>query len=299
MRRLIINADDFGLTPGVNRAILEGHTRGVITSATLMACSAAFDEAATLARSTPSLHVGCHVVLTDGTPLAAGTRRLLDPKHPGELYRSYPAFVRRALRGSFPADELEAEATAQFKKLQVAGLTLTHFDTHKHSHMFPAILRPLLRAAKGCGIRAVRNPFAPVKPLAYASLFRRPRLWKRYTEVKVLRRYADQFRRAAADAGLATTDGTFGIVATGALDQRLFEAIIGCIPEGTWEFVCHPGYVDTALSGVRTRLRASREAEFQVLTSPAARELLAAREIQLISYADLGVGGAAAPGRGL
>ena len=287
MRRLIINADDFGLTPGVNRAILEGHTRGVITSATLMACSAAFDEAVTLARATPSLKVGCHVVLTDGTPLSADSTSLLDPKHPAELYRSYPAFVRRALAGAFSADELEGEAAAQFRKLQSAGLQLTHFDTHKHSHMFPRILAPLLRAAQACGVPAVRNPFAPIKPLAYASLLRRPRLWKRYTEVKVLRRYADQFRRAAADAGLATTDGTFGIVATGALDHRLFEAIIGCIPEGTWEFVCHPGYNDSALSGVRTRLRASREAELQVLTSPAARDLLAARDIQLISYADL------------
>lgn len=287
MRRLIINADDFGLTPGVNRAILEGHSRGVITSATLMACSAAFDEAVALARAAPSLHVGCHVVLTDGMPLSPAAKTLLDPRHAGEFYRGYPAFVRVALRGGFSADEIEAEASAQFRKLQSAGLRLTHFDTHKHSHMFPSVLLPLLRAAKACGIPAVRNPFAPVKPLAYASLFRRPRLWKRYTEVKVLRRYADRFRRAVAEAGLATTDGTFGIVATGALDQRLFEAIIGCIPEGTWEFVCHPGYNDSALSGIRTRLRASREAELRILTSPAARDLLAARDIQLISYADL------------
>ena len=81
-----------------------------------------------------------------------------------------------------------------------------------------------------------------------AHLFRRPRLWTRYAEIKLLRHYATQFRRAVADAGLATTDGTFGILVTGALDERLFDAIIGSIPEGTWEFVCHPGYVDPALS---------------------------------------------------
>jgi len=286
VRRLIINADDFGLTPGVNRAIVKAHTGGVVTSATLMACAAAFEDAVAAARAHPSLRVGCHVVLTDGTPLSSA-RSLLDPRHEGEFYRNYPAFVRCALRGRFAAEEIEAEATAQFRKLQAAGITPTHFDTHKHAHMFPHILGPLLRAAKACGIAALRNPFAPLKPLAYATLLRRPKLWTRYTEVQVLRRYAEQFRRAVEQAGLATTDGTFGIVATGALDERLFEAIVGCIPEGTWEFVCHPGYNDEALAGVRTRLRASRAAELRVLTSPRSRELLSERGIQLISYADL------------
>jgi hopanoid biosynthesis associated protein HpnK len=289
VRRLIINADDFGLTPGVNRAIVEGHGQGVITSTTLMACAAAFDEAVALARTTPSLRVGCHTVLTDGAPVAPAdqVRSLVDPRHPGELYRSFPAFVRAALRNGFDPDEIEREATAQFWKLQRAGVQPTHFDTHKHSHMFPQILRPLLRAAKTCGLAAVRNPFAPVRPLAYASLFRRPKLWTRYTEVKLLRHYADSFRRAVADAGLATTDGTFGIVVTGALDERLFDAIIGNLPEGTWEFVCHPGYVDPALGGVRTRLRASREAELQVLTSARAQDIIQQRGVELISYADL------------
>ena len=77
------------------------------------------------------------------------------------------------------------------------------------------------------------------------------------------------------------------IVSTGALDLMLFRAIIGCIPEGTWEFCCHPGYNDAALAGVRTRLRASRERERQVLTSAAAREILAENGIELITYWDL------------
>jgi predicted glycoside hydrolase/deacetylase ChbG (UPF0249 family) len=289
-RRLIINADDFGLTPGINRAILEGHTSGIITSATLMANSAAFVGAAGIARHHRSLRVGCHTVLVDGAPVAPAekVRSLLD--HDKEFHRGLATFARLAIRGGFDAEELEAEATAQFRKLQSAGIAPTHFDSHKHAHMFPAVLRPLLRAARACGIPAVRNPFVPVKPLAYAHLFRRPRLWTRFSQVKLLRAYADRFRREVAAAGLATTDGTFGIVVTGALDERLFEAIIGCIPEGTWEFVCHPGYNDNALAGVRTRLRASRESELRVLTSQRAREIITSRDIELISYADLSPG---------
>ena len=74
MRRLIINADDFGLTAGVNRAIVEAHENGVVSSATLMANGRAFAQAVSLAQSTPRLGVGCHVVLVDGAPLLPQTQ---------------------------------------------------------------------------------------------------------------------------------------------------------------------------------------------------------------------------------
>src|SRR5207248_6637837 len=148
-------------------------------------------------------------------------------------------------------------------------------------------LDPLLRAAQGCGVGAVRNPFAPIRPLAFAHLLRRPHLWTRYSEVRLLRGWSASFQRSVAGAGMVTTDGTFGIVATGALDERLFEAITGCIPEGTWEFVCHPGYNDPDLAGVRTRLRESRATELEVLTSADARLVLQKRGIELISFHDL------------
>ena len=154
-------------------------------------------------------------------------------------------------------------------------------------HLLPPVLAPMLRAARACGVRAVRNPFAPLKPLAMAHLARRPRLWTRYTEVKLLQRFSAQFRQAVADAGMITTDGTFGIVVTGALDDQLFTAIVGSLPEGTWELVCHPGYCDEELRRVKTRLRESREQELRGLTSATARWAVEAAGVQLISYADL------------
>ena len=90
-----------------------------------------------------------------------------------------------------------------------------------------------------------------------------------------------------ARAGMVTTDGSFGVLVTGALDENLFEAIIGSIPEGTWEFICHPGYNDAELDGVRTRLRSSREKELVVLTSDRANDLLKKHGIELISYHQL------------
>jgi predicted glycoside hydrolase/deacetylase ChbG (UPF0249 family) len=191
------------------------------------------------------------------------------------------------LRKQVDEGEVELEAAAQMKSLSAAGVAVTHFDTHKHVHVFTTVLRPLVRAARACGIRALRNPFAPLKPLARAHLLRRPKLWKRYSEVRILRLLSAKFRRIVADEGLVTTDGTFGVVVTGALDERLFAAIAGSIPPGTWEFVCHPGYNDLDLGRVRTRLRQSREKELQVLTSSLARDVLDRNGIELISYRDL------------
>ena len=289
VRRLIINADDFGLTVGVNRAIVEARHRGVVTSATVMANSSALEDAAAHARQA-GLSIGCHVVLIDGVPLLA-------PQHVSSLvvadgmsarFRDgWLGFAARALRRRFSDNQIAAEVEAQIRKLQKHGLQVTHVDSHKHVHLLPPVLAPMLRAAKACGVRAVRNPFAPIKPLGMAHLLRRPRLWSRHTEVNLLRRFSRKFRQTVAEAGLITTDGTFGIVATGALDEQLFAAIVGSLPEGTWELVCHPGYCDDDLRSVRTRLRESREQELRVLTSAAARQAIEAAGIELISYADL------------
>jgi hopanoid biosynthesis associated protein HpnK len=289
VRRLIINADDLGLTAGVNRAIVEARQRGVVTSATMMANTGAVDDAVARARQA-GLSVGCHVVLIDGVPLLPpqDVASLVTADGRGARFRdAWLGFASRALRRRLDADQISAEVEAQIRKIQQTGLRVTHVDSHKHVHLLPPVLAPMLRAAKACGVRAVRNPFAPLKPLALAHLVRRPRLWTRYSEVKLLQRFSQNFRRIVADAGMITTDGTLGIVSTGALDEPLFAALVGSLPQGTWEMVCHPGYCDAELRVVRTRLRESREQELRVLTSAAARQAIEAAGVQLISYADL------------
>jgi hopanoid biosynthesis associated protein HpnK len=288
VRRLIVNADDFGLTAGVNRGIVEAHTGGIVSSTTLMANSVAFDDAVQLARSTPTLSVGCHLVLVDGSPLlgADTVPSLMDPGNPSYFRQNITSFALRALSGRLDADEIEAEATAQIRKLQSAGIQVSHIDTHKHTHMFPQVLRPLLRAAKACGVRAIRNPFGW---MAFSWIAKRPQLWQRYGQVKLLNLLAGKFRRAVADAGMITTDGSVGVVATGALDDRLINFILETLPEGTWEFVTHPGYNDAKLADIHTRLRQSRDLEREILSRPAMRELLNRNGIQLIPWSDLAV----------
>jgi hopanoid biosynthesis associated protein HpnK len=290
VRRLIVNADDFGFTSGVNRAIVEAHTHGIVTSSTLMANGQAFDGAVTLAKTVPDLSVGCHVVLIDGRPvLDRGRRSTLTSQdsRTAQFRDGLKSFVLRALAGRLDAKEIEAEATAQIRKIQSAGILVSHVDTHKHTHLFPAVLRPLLRAARSCGVRAVRNPFGPRRPLRSGELLARPGLWTRYAEVRVLQTFAGKFRETAKQEDFATPDGTLGVVVTGTLDERLFRSIAATIPEGTWEFVCHPGYNDEELRRAPTRLRASREQELHLLTLPAVREFILKSDIELISYRGL------------
>ena len=284
MRRLIINADDFGLTSGVNRAIVEAHTRGLVTSATLMATAEAFDEAVKLSYLNCDLEVGCHVVLIDGSPIT-------DAKQVPSLINRNPHFRNSAAKlglaawaGHIDPNHVTAEATSQISKLQSAGIPIAHLDTHKHVHMFPKVLQGILSAAQACGVRAIRNPFEPVR---FAQFTGKLGSRKRWLQVKMLATLAADFRRSVETAGLATPDGSLGIVATGSLDEESFCDLIQNCPEGTWELVCHPGYIDQGLDNIHTRLRQSRVIELDLLTSTAARDLVKREGIELISYRDI------------
>jgi hopanoid biosynthesis associated protein HpnK len=278
--RLIINADDFGLTSGVNRAILELHEAGVLTSATLMALGAAAEEAIAFARSTPSLGVGCHVVLVDGEPVLSPRElpTLVDPAT-GCFYITLTAFLPRLFAGRIRSAEIEAEAAAQIALLQSRGVKLTHFDTHKHTHMFPTVMQAVMRAARAAGIGAVRNPFEPgwaVRATAGAS-------WLRSAEVSVLRRLEPGLRRMIAREKFVTTEGTVAVAGTGVLNAATVRSLLSKLPAGTWELVTHPGYNDADLDKVRTRLRASRGIELEALVT--VKEF---PEIELVSFAGLG-----------
>jgi hopanoid biosynthesis associated protein HpnK len=290
VRRLIINADDFGFTAGVNRAIVEAHSHGVVTSSTLMANGPAFPDAVQLAGTIPQMSVGCHVVLIDGQPLLdpKAVSSLLDRNTGNGRFRDgIGGFALRALAGRLDPREIEAEVTAQIRKLQAAGIAVSHLDTHKHTHLFPGVLRPLLRAGAACGVRAVRNPFGPRRPLRSGQLLAQPGIWTRYAEMRVLQGFAGRFRATVKEEGFATPGGTLGVEVTGVLDETLFRAIANNVPEGTWEFVCHPGYNDADLKAAKTRLRESRETELRALTLPEARTALSQAGIELISYRDL------------
>jgi hopanoid biosynthesis associated protein HpnK len=284
--RLIINADDFGLTRGVNHAVVELHQAGSLTSATLMATGAAFDDAVALARANPTLGVGCHITLTDGIPVSPpqSISTLLGPD--GKTFRpSLVDFVQALVRVKISEEQVEREALAQVEKLRGAGIKVTHLDTHKHTHLFPAVTRPLLRVAERCGIGAIRNPFEERWSLALGHGNRVRRL-----QVKLLGSLQSRFEQQPQirNARVLTTDGTIGISATGHLDAATLHELLVALPaDGTFELCCHPGYNDGDLDRVTTRLRTHRDVERNALLTEIPARSLRPNAPQLINYGDL------------
>jgi predicted glycoside hydrolase/deacetylase ChbG (UPF0249 family) len=287
--RLIINADDFGLTLGINRAIAELHEAKALTSTTLMATGPAFSDAVAVAHAHPTLGVGCHIVLTDGTPVSQPDTipTLLGPDRK-TLRPSLIDFIQALLRGTIRQDDIEREALAQIQKIQQAGINITHLDTHKHTHLFPAVARPLLRVAEHCGIRAIRYPFEQPWSLALGHGNHLRRLL-----VRVLGRLRTQFDHhpQISSGRVLTTNGTIGITSTGQLYNATLHEILYALPQDSnlsFELCCHPGYNDKDLDRIATRLRSHRDVERQALLAELHALALHPNAPQLIHYGDLG-----------
>ena len=278
--RLILNADDFGLTRGINRAVAELYAGGALTSATLMANSPAFDDAVAIAQAKPGLSVGCHIVLVDGTPVSDPTTLpTLCPN--GRTFRtSLIDFIRDLLLRKINAAEIQREALAQFHKIERAGIRVTHFDTHKHTHLFPQVATELSAILRRCEFVALRNPFEPAfaKSAAAAPL-------KRRLQIDALNSFKPRWKRATTN--IQTTDGTIGISATGHLTPKTLTQLLQSLPEGTYELLTHPGYNDADLDAITTRLRSTREIELQALLTQIPKLRLQPNPPHLISYADL------------
>ena len=278
--RLIINADDFGLTPGINRAIAELHAAGVVTSATLMATGAAFDDAIAIAHAHPTLGIGCHIVLTDGIPVSPPEAiPSLCPN--GRTFRpKLTDFIRDLLLGRIEQDDIQSEAAAQIRRLQEAGIYPTHLDSHKHTHIFPKVARALRNAAERTRVCAIRNPFEPRHTHSHAPL-------KRRLQIAALDSFKPRYK--AVTRNTLTTDGTFGVSATGNLNAITLAEILQAMPgSGTYELLCHPGYNDADLDAIPTRLRTHRELEYQALLTEIQKLKLQPNAPQLIHYGDLG-----------
>jgi predicted glycoside hydrolase/deacetylase ChbG (UPF0249 family) len=289
--RLILNADDFGLTPGVNRAIAELHQAGALTSATLMATGPAFDDAVAIVRANPTLGVGCHITLVDAIPVAHPQSIPTLIGADGKTLRSSIVdFAQALLRGDVREDDIEREALAQIQKLQRAGIDVTHIDTHKHTHIFPAVARPLLHLAERTSIGAIRNPFEPrwTSRLGHGGPLRR-------LVLRLVDRMQPRFQRIPQihHGHVLTTNGTFGISATGQLNTQTLTETLNALPsEGVFELCCHPGYNDRDLDAVNTRLRGTRDIERIALLKAIPQILAQPNAPQLIHYGNLGSHGA-------
>ena len=261
MKKLVVNADDFGFTRDVNAGIVQAHREGILTATTLMANGAAFDDAVRLAREVPTLDVGCHLVLVGADPYP----------------RTVAALIRAlAVRKIRVYDELRA----QIVKIADAGIAPTHLDTHKHTHLLPPVLDAVARLSEEFRIPWVRRPFD--FPMDAAGV-----PWTRRAVSGSLGFIRRRFARTLKAHGCRMTDHFAGFLITGQYDAAQLAALIRNLPEGATEFMCHPGYCTEELSAAPTRLKESRQQELNALTSPLVREALRDASVELVSFAQL------------
>jgi chitin disaccharide deacetylase len=261
LKFLITNADDFGYTRDVNEGIIHAHRQGILTATTLMATCAAFDHAVGLARENPTLDVGVHLVLvgSDGFPPTVAQ------------------LIRQIAVGRI---RIYDELAAQVRKVQNSGLQPTHLDTHKHTHLLPPVLNAVARIASEFKIPWVRRPFD--LPLHGGGV-----PWQRQAVSRTLGFARAGFHRVLKRHQCRTTDHFAGFQLTGHYDATELARLIRGLPEGSTEFMCHPGFCTQELQAARTRLKESRRRELDALTSQEVRKAIQESNVTLARYTEI------------
>lgn len=280
-RRLIVNADDFGLTLPITEGTIDAFERGILTSASLVAAGDAFARAARYAASHPDLDAGVHLMIVQLSPVLPPdeTRSLV--QEDGRFLPGYGEFMARYLSGGVRDEEVEAEWSAQIARLRGAGVRITHLDSHQHLHLVPGLFRIALRIARANGILAMRFPRVP-------TVLRRAERGsvRRSLEFLPLRLMEQSNLPHLNASGIRTPDRFFGFHSTGHLDQKALRSVLFGVPQGTSELVCHPGLGEPESSPI-AGWEYEWRAELEALTSPEARRILESQGIELTTFADL------------
>jgi predicted glycoside hydrolase/deacetylase ChbG (UPF0249 family) len=281
-RTLVVNADDLGLTAGVNTGIIEAHEDGILTSASLMANAPATADAIRRLRTRPALGIGVHLLLVDGAPILAPGRVPTLVDRDGRFRPSWRPFIVDCLTGRIALDEIERELTAQIDRLRSERIRLTHLDAHKHVHAYPPVFEVVARLARRFEIPVVRVPYeqgAAVPPAGW----QRPIVRRQSLANAAMWWWARRDLRIAAAHRLTVPRFT-GRRYTGVLDLRALALSIRGLGPGTTELMVHPGYVDDRLRQMPTRLQSSRRQELELLKSPTTALVLTLQEIRLARH---------------
>lgn len=260
MRRLVVNADDFGWSRSVNAGIVEAHRTGIVTRASLLATGAGFDDAVRLAKETPTLGLGVHLNFYRAATLLPRERVASLTGPDGRLLGSWKAIVGRLATGRFDRGELEAELRAQIERFLAAGLTPGHLDSEKHLHLWPSVFDTVVALAVDYGIPEVRVVTEP---------------YSLHPILSGLHVLSARDRAHALAAGRLMCDGTVGVTHAPTEPDALERLLADARGERV-ELVTHPGHIDAEFlemqCHVPNRLVGQRELEFATLAAPAARD---------------------------
>ena len=287
MKKVILNADDFGMTCGVNEGIIRSHQEGILTSATLMATGAAFDDAVERAKANPKLGIGCHLVLTGGNSVAPPEKIPSLASRDSHLPETLAAFVARVSSGRIRVGDIETELRAQIEKTRRAGIDPTHVDTHKHTHVHPRVMKVVARVAREFGITRIRNPIESLGDSWRSTRDDGADRVKNLAASAAVLSVASQFRAISRKYGLRSPDHFLGLAATGRLDAGALCRLLEALPDGRTEIMSHPGVCDGDLAKTGSRLQEQRQTEMEALLSPEAKRAVRDQGLELITYREL------------
>ena len=280
-KRLIVNADDFGLCKGVNLAIQRAHTEGILTSATIMASADGTDEALKMAAEMPNLGVGIHLNLVEGPASCQNGQADMIIDSTGILKFSPGKVAIMSMICPRTRRAIEAELTAQIESLMQKGLKPTHFDSHKHVHTFPSIYNIVTRLARRFDIKAIRWPLE--KSITTSSNWPLPSKSGKIN-AQIITTMARINR--CQDKSLIRNDSFYGIAHTGKADDDFWQAVCAGAKAEVAEVMTHPGYSD-GLDPAKTRLIEERQVELEAICSEKTKLAVAEANIELIHYGDL------------
>jgi len=288
MKRLIVNADDFGYTRGVNLGIVRAFREGIVTSATIMANGEAFEDAVECARANPGLGVGCHLVLVGGKCVATAKQigSLADSE--GRMQASLTSLLWKLSVGSIRQAEIETELRAQVERVVAAGVRPTHFDSHKHTHAHPRVMEAVAKIAEEFGVLRIRKPFEDARALLWPVFRGGVGSWKQRVVALMAGANASSFRKIARRHGIRSPSHFLGVTATGRLNRQTILAMIGAMRDGTSELMCHPGKCDAELEQSATRLKRERETELEGLMDSDVCKAISEHNVRLINFGELG-----------
>lgn len=262
MKKLIINADDLGLTPGVTRGIMDAHLKGVVTSTSALMNSPYIANSLALARQVaPNLGIGVHLVLTRGKPLRPpdDVPTLVDGH--GNFYKLHQ--LTRHVE-DLNLDEIRAEWQAQIEAFIAAGRQPDHLDSHHHSsYSNQSLFTIMLELAREYNL-PIRHPSIPESA---------------YSGNETMNAVLGQYSIRSPQACITSFYGQ-------AVSMANLAAILSTIPEGVSELMCHPGYADSELIE-GSSYNTAREQELQVLTSPETKAAVEINRIILGRFSDL------------
>jgi len=276
--RLIIHADDFGLTEGVNNGIVQAHKCGVLTSTSIIACGKAFSHAIDLAKAHPTLDIGVHLTLTGERPLSPlkMVGSLVDQD--GVFPEHISSFVGPLVKRQLSLDEIRRELRAQIRRVLDHGVRVSHLDGHQHIHVLPGISRLVKDLAMEFSIPAVRYPCESIR----AHMLKNNAVWGRLASLMVL----NAFCMISPLRSMRRPDRFAGFYFGGRLTETNLITTLSNLPRGaTVELMCHPGEEHT--SGLYGHWNYRWREELDALTSVAAKNMIAQRNIELISYRDI------------